>query len=226
MIQPLRRIGKIITSNFHLKLTSILLASLLWVALNGEPQSVLLFKVPLEYRNYPKGIEVMGDTVNIVDVRVTAPSGIVKRIDSGDIVAFIDLSDWSLGERTYPLSSHNVTAPYGVKIVRITPNQVKLNFQHIRNKTVEIRPKVVGEVLKGYKLATVNCSPAVVRISGPEERLRSISYLSTETVDVTGRTGQFQVKVHLSPDEPSLQLAEDPEITVDVSIVPKAGKQR
>jgi YbbR domain-containing protein len=226
MIQQLRWIGKIITSNFHLKLTSVLLASLLWVALNGEPQSVLLFKVPLEYRNYPKGIEVMGDTVNSVDVRVTASSGIVKRIDSGDITAFIDLSDWSLGERTYPLSSRNVTVPYGVKIVRITPNQIKLNFQRIRNKTVEIRPKVVGEGLKGYRVAAVNCIPAVVRIFGPENRLRSISYLFTEPVDITGRAGHYQVRVHLSPDEPLVQLAEDPEITVDVSIVPQAGRQR
>ena len=226
MIQQLRWIGEVVTSNFHLKLTSILLASLLWLAINGEPESVFLFRVRLEYRNYPKGIEVIGDTVNNVDVRVTASSGIAKRIDSGDISAFIDLSDWSLGERTYPLSAQNITVPYGVKIVRIAPNQVKLNFQRIRNKAVEIRPKIVGEVPPGYKVAAVSCSPKMVRISGPENRLKAISYLSTEVVDITGQTGQYQVKVHLSPDEPSLQLAEDPEVIVVVSIVSQAGKKR
>ena len=212
--------------NWHLKLTSVLLASLLWVALNGEPQSVVVFRVPIEYRNYPKGIEVIGDNINSIDVRVTASSGIVKRLDPTEITAFIDFSDWSLGERIYPLSSQNVIVPYGVKIIRITPNQVKLNFQRIRNKMVEVRPNITGDLQKGYRVEGVQARPNLVRISGPEGHLRSTAYLSTESIDISGKTGPFRAKVHLTLDDPLIQLLEDPEIEAEISIGPMIRRKK
>ncbi len=219
MIPRLRWLGKALVSNFHLKVTSVLLASMLWGAINDEPQSVAVFKVPLIFRNYPRGIEVTGDTISTLDVRVTASSGIVKRLDTGDISAFVDLSDWSLGERTYPLSTQNVLVPYGVKIVRIIPNQIKLNFQRIRSKIVEIQPKLVGNLPSGCRLTAVVCRPSTVQIAGPEDRLKGISHLSTESIDITGQNGPYQAKVHLNLDDPLLQLAEDPEISVNITIV-------
>ena len=98
MIPRLRRLWSILISNFHFKVISVLLACMLWGAINNEPQSVAVFKVPLIFRNYPRGTEVTGDTISALDVRVTASSGIIKRLDPGDISAFVDLSDWSLGE--------------------------------------------------------------------------------------------------------------------------------
>ena len=226
MIPRLKWLGKSLVSNFHLKATSVLLACLLWGAINGEPQSVAVFKVPLIFRNYPKGIEVTGDTINTLDVRVTASASIVKRIDTADISAYVDLSDWSLGERTYPISSQNVIVPYGVRIVRIIPNQIKLNFQRIGNKVVEIQPRLVGILPRGYQITTVVCRPSAVQIAGPEAQLKVISHLSTESISITGQKAPYQAKVHISLDDPLLQLADDPEINVDITIValPARGK--
>ena len=63
--------------NFSLKLTSLLLSLLLWMALNGEPQSEVGFKVPLEFRNTPSKVEVLSDSVNMVDIRVQASTSLV-----------------------------------------------------------------------------------------------------------------------------------------------------
>ena len=226
MILVMRWAGRTVASNFHLKLTSVLLGCLLWVAINGEPQSVVDYKVPLELRKYPKGVEVTGETVSTLDVRVKATSGMVRRLDPSDISAFIDLGDWSLGEHIYSLSSQNVTVPYGVKIVRITPNQIKLNFQRIRNKMVEVQPSLSGDLPRDYRIESVVCHPSTVQISGPENRLKTISHLSTESIDISGHTRSYQAAVHLSQDDPLVQLTQDPEIIVDVTIVtrPARGK--
>ena len=82
MIRYLVPIKDFFVTNFNLKLTSVSLALLLWVTINGEPKSEIKFRVPLEYRNLPKGIEVLDDTVNAIDVRLSASSSMIKRLEA------------------------------------------------------------------------------------------------------------------------------------------------
>ena len=84
MIRYLYPLKDFFLKNFHLKLISVLLALLLWITINGEPKSEISFKVPLEYRNPPKGIEVMDDTVNAIDIRLSASTSLVKRLEATD----------------------------------------------------------------------------------------------------------------------------------------------
>ena len=102
MILWLRYFRNLLLRNLQLKVVSLTLAVLLWVALNGEPKSEIGLKVPLEFRNSPKGVEVLGET-NTVDIRLSASSSMVKRIDASEVTASIDLSEWTPGERTYSL---------------------------------------------------------------------------------------------------------------------------
>ncbi len=217
VLLPLRNL---VTQNLRLKLTSIFLASLLWVAINDEPQSVVVFRVPLQYRNYPKGVEVTGDTMNSVDVGLTAPSPVVRRLDPADITVFIDLSDWSLGEHVYTLTAQNVQVPYGVKLTKISPNKVALTFERIREKSVPVRARIVGDVAAGFKVESVKCTPSAVLITGPQGRLKPIESVSTENIDVAGKSGPLRAKVHPKLEDPFVQLVKDEEVLVVVGIVP------
>ncbi len=78
MILWLRYFRNLFLRNLQLKVVSLTLAVLLWIALNGEPKSEIGLKVPLEFRNSPKGVEVLGET-NAVDIRLSASSSIVKK---------------------------------------------------------------------------------------------------------------------------------------------------
>src|SRR5437762_9527057 len=102
MILWLHYFKNLLLKNLQLKAVSLTLAVLLWIGLNSEPKSELGIKVPLEFRNSPKGVEVLGETNN-VDIRLSASSSVVKRIDASDVTASIDLSGWTPGERTYTL---------------------------------------------------------------------------------------------------------------------------
>ena len=91
--------------------------------------------MPLEFRNSPKESKCW-ERHNAVDVRLSASSSIMKRIDASDVAASIDLSDWELGERTYSLSESNLRIPFGVAVTKITPNKIRLRFEHTQHKMV------------------------------------------------------------------------------------------
>ncbi|PYV43260.1 MAG: hypothetical protein DMG06_11305 [Acidobacteria bacterium] len=220
MIRYLYPLKDFFLKNFHLKLISVLLALLLWITINGEPKSEISFKVPLEYRNPPKGIEVMDDTVNAIDIRLSASTSLVKRLEATDITAAIDLSDWNLGEKTYSISNVNIRVPFGVSITKITPNKVRLRFEPTQEKTVDIRPRVIGKVADGYRVDSINCQPSATRIEGPGGRLSAIRFVSTDGIDVSGRAESYKMRVHLFVEDPLVRLSGDQQTSVEVVIVP------
>ena len=223
MIRYLIPIKNFFTTNFHLKLTSVLLALLLWVTINGEPKSEIRFRIPLEYRNLPKGIEVLDDTVNMIDVRLSAPSGLIKRLQASDVTASIDLSDWSYGEKTYSLSAGNIRIPYGVGVTQITPSKVRLRFEPTQHKTVPIRVRAIGKAADGHKVTSISCDPRSAQIEGPEGHLSAVRFVSTDSVDINGRSESFVKRVNLFIEDPLLRLSTVQQTNVEINIVPSPG---
>ena len=210
--------------NFLLKLTSLLLSLLLWIALNGEPKSEVGFKVPLEFRNTPSKVEVLSESVNTVDIRVMASTSLVKRINPAEISATVDLSNWSLGEKTYLLSSANIRLPFGAAVSKITPNKIRLRFEPTHQKTVEIRPRVIGRPATGYVVASINCIPPTAEIEGPASHLENIQFVYTDSVDITDRYSKVSRSVQLYAEDPIVRIVKQQETTVEISIVSKSGE--
>ncbi len=204
--------------NAQLKLVSLLLASLLWIALNDEPKSEIGLRVPLEFRNSPKHIEVLGDAVNSVDVRLSASSSLVKRIDASNVTASIDLSDWSLGERTYSLSESNVSAPLGITVTKISPSKVRLRFERTARKVIEIRPRIIGKPAAGHYVRAVVCNPDRIQVEGPPSHLDAVLSASTDSLDISGRTTSILVRLHIYLDDPFVRLSAQQETQVAVTV--------
>jgi YbbR domain-containing protein len=201
---------------------SLILALLLWIALNGEPKSEVSFRVPLEFRNSPKNVEVLGEPVNSVDVRVSASSSIVKRIDASDLTVSIDLSDWTFGERTYSLNEENLTVPFGVSVIKIAPSKVRLRFEPTEQKTVKIRPRIIGKPAEGYLVTAVKCSPDKTLLEGPASHLAALESVSTDSLDISGRSSRISARLQLYVEDPLVRIAIQQETLVEVSIAAKS----
>jgi YbbR domain-containing protein len=220
MILWLRYFRNLLLRNLQLKVVSLALAILLWIALNSEPKSEIGLKVPLEFRNSPKGVEVLGET-NTVDVRLSASSSIVKRIDASEVTASIDLSDWAAGERTYSLSENNLSVPFGVAVAKITPNKIRLRFEQAGRKIVSVHPRILGKPAEDYIVTAVVCQPDKVELEGPASHLAPLESISTDSLDISGRSSTFSARLHLYIDDPLVRLAADQETRVEVTIAPQ-----
>jgi YbbR domain-containing protein len=220
MIHWLRYFRNLLLRNLQLKVVSLTLAILLWIALNGEPKSEIGLKVPLEFRNSPKEVEVLGET-NTVDIRLSASSSIVKRIDASEVTASIDLSDWTPGERTYSLGESNLSLPFGVAVTKITPNKIRLRFEPTDHKIVRINPRILGKPAEGHIVTAVVCQPERAELEGPASHLAPLESISTDSLDVSGKSSTFSVRLHLYVEDPLVRLTANQETLVEVTITPK-----
>ena len=220
MILWLRYFRNLLLRNLQLKVVSLTLAILLWIALNSEPRSEIGLRVPLEFRNSPKEVEVLGET-NTVDVRLSASSSIVKRIDASEVTASIDLSDWAAGERTYSLNESNLSVPFGVAVTKITPNKIRLRFEKTERKIVRIQPRILGKPAGDHIVTSIVCEPDRAELEGPASHLAPVEWISTDSLDVSGRSSTISARLHLYVEDPLVRLTADQETRVEITIAPK-----
>lgn len=204
--------------NLALKGLSLGLALLLWLAIAGEKSSEMGLTVQLEMQNFPKDLELTGETVNQVEVRLRASPGIIQRLGPGDVSAQIDLAGAGEGERFMHLTADTIRVPFGVTVVKVTPAILSLSLEHTLQKDVPVRPRLLGSPVEGFEIAEVVARPATARIAGPRSRVREVDSVFTEPVRVEGARGDVAELVTLGVEDPLLRILEAPRVEVTARI--------
>ena len=203
-----------------LKVLAVLLASLLWLTVAGEHVVERTLRVPLELRNVPPQLEIVGDPPMTVDVRVRGSSAMLGRMDPGDVVAILDLQGARPGSRIFHLRTDEVKGPYGVEIAQITPSTVPLELEKSGRRSVPVIPAIDGEPAPGFVTGRSTVTPATVDVLGPESRLRALTSATTEPVSVAGQRTSVSDVVTIGVSDSSLRLTEAQTATVAVEILP------
>jgi YbbR domain-containing protein len=189
-----------------LKLASLALAVGLWFVIAGRPTAERGVPVPVELRNVPRDLELTGDAVNTVDVRVRASPGLINSLDLGAIRATIDLAGAEEGERIVQLTPDRIEAPQGFRVVKITPSLLTLNLERTMRKTVPVRPRLIGRPAPGFEVAEITSDPGEARIAGPRSRIQEIESAFTEPVSVAGAEAAVTQLVNVGLEDPLLRL--------------------
>jgi YbbR domain-containing protein len=203
-----------------LKFISLALAGLLWLIVAGEPIVERALRVPLEFTNLPAQLEIVGDTPDVVDVRVRGSSGALSRIAAGELVALIDLASARPGRRLFHLTTADVRTPFGVDVVQVNPASVAIAFEPSSVKVVPVVPSVEGEPAAGYVVGTVAAEPPTVEVIGPLSALRQLTEAITEPVSVAGATEPVNESVTIGVPDPAVRLRAPQSARVSVSVSP------
>ncbi len=217
MMWPFRHLG--------LKLLSLGLAVLLWMAVAGEEIVERGLRVPLELQQLPSAVELSGDVPTAVDVRVRGASGTLSRIGPGDIVAVLDLRGARPGRRLFPLTPDQVRAPFGVDIVQVTPSAVTMTFELSATRTVPVVPSVEGRPAAGYVVGTLTADPATVEIVGPESAVKRATEVLTDPVLIAGAVSRVRETVTLGVLDPALRIKNAKTDVVTVQIEPAPAER-
>jgi diadenylate cyclase len=97
-----------------------------WYAVVGEPGSVVTHTVSVELRNVPQNLEADPPSPGRVAVHLRGPRTRLDGLGSGDVQAYIDLSDARPGARRRELVA---SAPAGVEITEIVPSTVLVRIR-------------------------------------------------------------------------------------------------
>lgn len=203
-----------------LKVVSIALAALLWVAVAGEQTVERSLRIPLEFTNLPSQLEVVGDSPAVVDVRVRGSSGALNRIAAGELVAVLDLRSARAGQRLFHLDGDDVRTPFGVDVVQVNPSTVSMMFEPSASKMVPVVPSVEGEPADGFVVGTVTAEPSTVEVLGPVSVLSKLTQAITEPVTVTDASAPVAETVNIGVADPAVRLRQPQSARVAVTIAP------
>lgn len=210
----MKRLG----GDLSLRLASLALAGGLWFVIAGKQTAERGVGVPVELRNVPRDLELTGDPVNAVDVRVRASPGLINSLEAGKLLATIDLRGASEGERIVQLTPSMIQVPFGFRVVKITPSLLTLNLERTERKEVPVRPRVTGRPAAGHEIAGVGSDPAEVRVVGPRSRVREIESAFTEPVSIEGASATVSELVGVGLEDPLLRLEGGSRVRVTATV--------
>src|SRR2546425_12871194 len=207
-----------LTYNWHLKLISVVLATMLWMMVATEASSELGMEVPLEYRNIPARMEITGDTTNSVQVRLRGSPNVVRDISAKNVSTTIDLSNMRPGEKILPLSPQNVQAPFGAEVIRVNPSSVRFNLERTLTKTVPVVPTILSQLSDGFEIGSVMVNPSRVEVEGPESRISTLASIATVPIRLDRRQTHIEQAVDLDVPDPQIRLRRPAPVAVRVEI--------
>ncbi len=199
---PFRHLG--------LKVLAITLASVLWFTVAGEHVVERSLRVPLAVRNLPTSLEIVGDLPESVDVRVRGSAAQLSRLETGDIVAMLDLATARTGSRLFHLRADEVGVPYGIDVAQVNPPTILLALERSIRRIVPIVPSTDGEPAPGYIVGRISADPATVLVVGPESHVREIGSATTEPVEIDGKSERVRDAVTVGVADSSVRLVEQP----------------
>jgi YbbR domain-containing protein len=208
--------------NIGLKVVSIALAALLWLAVAGEQIVERALRIPLEFTNLPAHLEIVGQPANVVDVRVRGSSGALSRIGAGELVAVLDLGTARAGPRYFQLTGPDVRAPFGVDVVQVTPSTLSMTFEPSASKRLPVVPQVAGNPAPGYEVGTVTADPAAVEVMGPASAVKSLTEATTEPLAVEGASGPVTETLTIGVADPSVRVRTSETARVTANVRPAA----
>jgi hypothetical protein len=117
-----------------LKVLSIALATLVWGLVAGQREAERSLRVPLEYRNIPDQLELLGEPVSLVDVRLRGTSGALGQLRGTDLVAVIDLHRRSPRPAALPPAPDDVVVPTGVTVLQAVAGDAVADLRDVRRQ--------------------------------------------------------------------------------------------
>jgi YbbR domain-containing protein len=209
-----------------LKILAIALASLLWLTVAGEHVVERSLRVPLEFRNIPEALEIVGNTPDTVDVRLRGSSAVLSRVQAGEIVAVLDLNSARAGSRLFHIRNDEVRAPFGVEVSQVVPSTLALELEKSARRTVPVIPAIEGDPAPGFVVGRSSADPPTVEIVGPDSHVRQVAEATTEPVSVKDARSRVRDSVTVGVVDSSVRLAQAQSANVVVEIWPAPVERR
>lgn len=208
---------KKLLKNWGLKLSSLLLAFILWllvVRIEDPTKPVTFNNIPVKLINTElleqenKVYEVL-DNTDTVRVKISAPRSIADQLRPDDIVAEADIS--KLTDINTVAIQYKVN--YELDKIEGDHDVVRLSVEDKKSKWVKLQTNTVGEAAKGYMIAGVKPDQTMIEVVGPESVVDQISYAGAD-IGVLGAANSLSANVEV-------QLYDENGNTVESSAIKK-----
>ena len=200
--------------NLALKITSLLLAVGLWVAVTSSPPSEVVVNTAIIFRNMPADLEISSETLPSVQIRVRGPERVVRRLETSEVRAELDLTGIKPGEHTFDLTKA-ITVPDRLEVSQVVPSEVHVLLDSRHTRKVPVKPRVIGASPAEYQ---ATADPPQVEIIGPRKEVEAVGEAITDPVDVTGVRDSITVTRPAYVSDPLVQVKDSNPVRITITI--------
>lgn len=199
-----RRVWKVITNNFGLKLLAALFAVILWLVVVNidDPKISQRFSASVVIENAEylteqgKYFEVLNDTNTIV-FTVTAKRSYIEKLSNTDFKAVANMENAAIDNESgigkVPIEVTALRYSSLVTISKATQN-LEIALDNLAQDQFIVGVETTGTLSDGCALGEVTVSPNLLKVSGPESVVSSIDHV-TASIDVTNMTADVVASV-------------------------------
>lgn len=215
-----KKILKILFSNFGYKISSLLLAIIIWGIIQGEQVLEITREITISVRT-PEGMIIRGPETRVRGAIIKGPR-----------VLMLEIPDRIEASVTIP---KNITGGYRIRLTKLHFEEIddRLNLtiddpyldffvDHKMTRTVPIKELLVGVPADGHIITKVSSNPKYVRVTGLKSEVLKLKNLPTEPIDISGIKKSFQTDINLIP-QPGKKFTYS-ESTAKISI--EVGEQK
>ncbi len=199
----------ILIDNWGIKLVSLGLSLTLWVYVTSKGKTEMTLTVPLELRNIPQDLAVVGNVAGSLEVRIQGQERVLRDNTVADkIVGVIDLSTAKVGENTVHISPDDIKRPPDVTVTHMSLSEIKVKLEPLVKKTFRLKPVLHGAPAAGYRLAKIIVTPPKLTVEGPESLMTAMGRLQTLPIDIEDKKESMTVEPKIDYQGQPVKLLE------------------
>lgn len=210
-----------------LKLIALLLAGVLWFFVSAPRRERVrerLVTASISLVSVPPHLVITTTIPSGVAVRVRGRMSELRALASQTLEAAVDLSMIrEAGEVEITLRPQHFNVPQDIEVVSIDPNKFRFTVEQIKERTVEVRPFLVGNPPVGYTVGDPTATPDRALVSGPASQVAKLREVTTERIIMTGRTSTFVQDVAVVSDSPLVRVISPAMTQVMVPVLAEIG---
>lgn len=198
---------KLLTGNLGWKLLALLIAAILWVVVNQEPDVTTIASARVEFKNIPPGFDITSGVPERIQLRVHGPSGHITPSRLRDLAVVIDCSGVTRsGVYTFNLNGRHASLPEDVSVDSTMPSQIQLAFEREITREVPVAPRYAHPPRTGYRVMEFQITPPAVTVRGPESNVNALESVETDPIDLSTAAGEVEVGVLAHVPDPRVRL--------------------
>lgn len=198
----MRRLWQWFRQDLAIKVSSILLAVLLWINVGGLPSASpsslapvqgTIAQVPVQWRNLPPDLLVQAVEPSAVSITYRASPSVADTLSPSDFAALVDLSHASAGRLAFNVT---VSVPPQVQLVGVNPSRVIFTLESLEKRSFPIQVVLGGTPQEGYRPGEPSLAQATAEVEGLASDVARVQGVQA-VVSLQGRAGDLQVNVPL-----------------------------
>jgi YbbR-like protein len=192
-----RRLIRALLSDLPVKVICLTAAVVLFLFHRVNTMTERFFSVPLEVST-PPGLAIASPYPRSVRITLRGSEESVYTILEEDIEATADLENHhgpGVFRAPVRITLRGTAASVQPLAVKAEPQEVTFTLEQLAERKVNVVPDLRGSPAYGYAMVQSSVTPPAVSVRGARSRVQALSSLSTEEIDLSGRTASFSSRV-------------------------------